>query len=201
MTSFTRKGERRRQQVLRAAAGVLMAEGLRALTHRRVAQAAGVPLGTTTYYFTSRGDLLRATVGVLIEDERERRAGVQVRDLSAPSVARALVELLLPPGPASPREQAAVVYERMAEGLRDPAIRGLIREDYVELEAQVARVVAVLSPAPDPGTVLALAEGRVLRWLVSEGGVADLEDLIAADLRWLGRTAACLTPPSGGPRP
>ncbi|HYN56062.1 MAG TPA: TetR family transcriptional regulator [Motilibacterales bacterium] len=186
MTTHTSKGEQRRQQVLEAASGVLMAEGFRALTHRRVALAAGVPLGTTTYYFTSRGDLVRATVGVLIEDERGRRAGVRVQDPSIPSVAHALVELLLPPGPASPRAQASLIYERLAEGVRDPIIADLIREDYADLEAQVARVLVALSPAPDPGTVLALADGRVLRWLFSEGGVADLEDLVASDLRWLG---------------
>lgn len=187
MATFTRKGEQRRQQVLHAASGVLLAEGLRALTHRRVAQAAGVPLGTTTYYFTSRDDLVRATVGALIEHERERRAGVHALDPSIPSVGRALVELLLPPGPTTPREQAAVLYERLAEGLRDPGIRDLLKEDYADLESQVARVLAVLSRAPDPGRVLALVDGRVLRWLASEEDVADLEDLVTVDLRWLGQ--------------
>ena len=79
MPPWTAKGSMRRQQVLKAAGDIMLAEGFRALTHRRVAEAAGVPLGTTTYYFTDRADLMRATVGHFLEREQVRRRGDCVR--------------------------------------------------------------------------------------------------------------------------
>jgi DNA-binding transcriptional regulator YbjK len=189
MVALTRKGAVRRQQVLDAAAGVLLAEGFRALTHRRVAEAAGVPLGTITYYFTSRDHLVESTVGVLLEHDRARRAAVQASGTSAQAVAQALVELLLPEQAASSKEHAAVIYERLGEGLRDVTIRGLVDDDYAELEAHVARLLAGLPGSPDPGLVLALVEGRLLRWLATDGDTAELDALVAADLRTLTRTS------------
>ena len=42
-----------------AALSLIAQQGFAAVTHRRVAAAAGVPLGSTTYYFDSREHLLR----------------------------------------------------------------------------------------------------------------------------------------------
>ena len=44
--------------------------GLAGLTHRAVADEAGVPLGSTTYYFADRNDLLVAAMHVAIKAER-----------------------------------------------------------------------------------------------------------------------------------
>lgn len=54
-----RHGEGRRGEILDAALGLIAEQGFDAVTHRRVAAAAGVPLGSTTYYFDSREHLLR----------------------------------------------------------------------------------------------------------------------------------------------
>jgi DNA-binding transcriptional regulator YbjK len=188
MVALTRKGALRRQQVLDAAAGILLADGFRALTHRRVAEAAGVPLGTITYYFTSRDHLAGATVGLLLEQDRVRRVDVQASGASEQAVAQALVELLMPEQAATSREHVAVIYERLGEGLRDVTIRGLVDDDYADLEAHVARLLACVPGSPDPGLVLALVEGRLLRWLATDGDMADLEALVAADLRTVMRT-------------
>src|SRR3954465_962 len=48
----------RREQILEATLRVIGREGREAVTHRAVAEEAGVPLGSTTYYFDSRDDLL-----------------------------------------------------------------------------------------------------------------------------------------------
>lgn len=49
---------------------VIVAGGLAALTHRAVADEAKVPLGSTTYYFADRNDLLVAAMEVAIKAER-----------------------------------------------------------------------------------------------------------------------------------
>lgn len=56
------KGPERRRAIARAGGRVLRRSGIEGLTHRAVAEEAGVPLGSTTYYFTSRNDLLLAAV-------------------------------------------------------------------------------------------------------------------------------------------
>jgi len=49
----------RRQLILKTTLRVIAEEGVAAVTHRRVASAAGIPLGSTTYHFESRLHLLR----------------------------------------------------------------------------------------------------------------------------------------------
>lgn len=52
----------RRQAIVDAAGRVIAASGLAAVTHRRVAEVAGVPVGSTTYYFTDLDDLRQAAL-------------------------------------------------------------------------------------------------------------------------------------------
>jgi DNA-binding transcriptional regulator YbjK len=56
--SRTARGEARRTRILDAVLTIVGREGTGAVTHRAVAAAAGVPLAATTYYFSSRDDLL-----------------------------------------------------------------------------------------------------------------------------------------------
>src|SRR4051812_49154309 len=49
----------RREQILEAALRVIGRSGRQAVTHRSVAEEAGVPLRSPTHFFHSRGDLLR----------------------------------------------------------------------------------------------------------------------------------------------
>src|SRR5882672_1153022 len=49
----------RREAILDAALAVIAERGTEQLTHRSVAEEAGVPLGSTTYYFASRDELVR----------------------------------------------------------------------------------------------------------------------------------------------
>ncbi|MEE0844614.1 MAG: TetR family transcriptional regulator [Eggerthellaceae bacterium] len=78
-----RDPEGRRRTIVEAAAEILAHEGTRKLTHRRVAQQAGVPLGSTTQYFSSIDDLRRAgleELGRLIErDYDEMFASIEAR--------------------------------------------------------------------------------------------------------------------------
>ncbi|MCW4351708.1 TetR family transcriptional regulator [Hoyosella sp. YIM 151337] len=52
----------RPDRIVEAAITVVAEQGITALTHRRVAAAAGVPLGSTTYHFATLDDLLRAAL-------------------------------------------------------------------------------------------------------------------------------------------
>ncbi|WP_229229823.1 TetR/AcrR family transcriptional regulator [Sinomonas cyclohexanicum] len=58
-----------RERVLEAAVGLLGTQGLRALTHARVDEAAGVPRGSASNYFRTRAALLGGVVEWIVEQE------------------------------------------------------------------------------------------------------------------------------------
>ncbi|GAA1480584.1 hypothetical protein GCM10009624_10240 [Gordonia sinesedis] len=123
---------RRRTHVTDAALTLLGSEGGRALTHRAVDRAAGVPTGTCANYFPTRPDLLLAMAQRIFErlTPEEGRlatlAEVPVADapaeyvgyvverlLADPDLARALVELRLA------ASRSPEIFEVLAPVLRD----------------------------------------------------------------------------------
>lgn len=66
----------RRTAILDATLRVIAAHGIDAVTHRRVAAVADVPLGSTTYYFESRGQLLRDAFRRYLDQIRELQTSV-----------------------------------------------------------------------------------------------------------------------------
>src|SRR6187455_857656 len=59
----------RRTEILDGALAVLADQGMRGLTHRAVDAAAGLPAGSTSYYFRSRAALLEACVADLVAQD------------------------------------------------------------------------------------------------------------------------------------
>ena len=57
-TAATPKGERRRQALVESAAELILEGGIDAVRHRAVANRAGLPLASTTYYFESLDELV-----------------------------------------------------------------------------------------------------------------------------------------------
>ncbi|WP_280388130.1 TetR/AcrR family transcriptional regulator [Nocardia wallacei] len=54
-----RDPEGRRRAIIEAAVRVIAERGVAGVTHRRVAEVAGVPVGSTTYYFKDLDELIR----------------------------------------------------------------------------------------------------------------------------------------------
>lgn len=86
-----RFGQRRRRSAVR--------RGFEAVRHRAVARRAGLPLASTTYYFSSLDDLIAAAVEFIGMREaaqlRTRVAGLSKRRRGAETTAEVLVELLV----------------------------------------------------------------------------------------------------------
>ena len=90
----TPKGERRRDALTAAAAELLGSGGFDAVRHRAVAEKAGLPLASTTYYFGSLDELVTVAV------ERHGRDGLaegrlRLAALADPVDDAELVELFL----------------------------------------------------------------------------------------------------------
>lgn len=126
--AVTPKGERRRYALVQAAAELLCEGGFEAVTHRSVAERAGLPLASTTYYFTSLEELIEAAVEHLSAAEanqlRERVRALPRRRRGAEAAADLLVDLL---AGETNREQLISRYERYIACARHPEMRGVER--------------------------------------------------------------------------
>lgn len=128
MTEPTRRRrdpEGRRRALVSAAAELVVEIGVDALTHRKVAARAGVPLGATTQYFATLDDLREAAVRALADEVQERievtRAAVIADGVTPAGLARLVHEGL--------RDARAVQVDRavVTAAVHDPRVRELAR--------------------------------------------------------------------------
>jgi DNA-binding transcriptional regulator YbjK len=139
--AVTPKGERRRYALVSAAADLLCEGGFDAVRHRAVARRAGLPLASTTYYFSSLDDLIEKAVEHAgareAEQLRTRVATLSRRRRGTESTADVLVDLLV--GEATGlrvTEQLISRYERYiacaaSRAARHPAAHSQQRTDAV----------------------------------------------------------------------
>ncbi|RKT82088.1 DNA-binding transcriptional regulator YbjK [Saccharopolyspora antimicrobica] len=156
-----RKDPARPERIARAAIAVVAERGVDKLTHRAVAAQAGVPLGSTTYYFATLDDLLASALRQAAADDvahlREWAQGLN-GDLAV-----ALTDLVLHYlGPA--RAQTAVEHQLYIAALHKPALHGASQE----WDSALAELFASLV---DPATGRALSVvfcGLLLQGIVRE---------------------------------
>ena len=169
------RGERRRRALAEAAAALVAERGIATVTHRAVAERAGLPLAATTYYFTSLAELVESAVAVVAEGWL---SGAQAAVAGLPSVlrdpaelARAVV-LVVSATPFGAQPIAAsdllVLYDRYLEAGRHPYLQPAVRAHNERLDGLLGEVLARGGRAPDPATaraLLALVDGAILRAL------------------------------------
>ncbi|MFP5020881.1 TetR/AcrR family transcriptional regulator [Pseudonocardia phyllosphaerae] len=164
----TEKGERRRAQLVAAAADLLEENGFDAVRHRAVAERAGVPLAATTYYFSSLDDLVAAALDHLGGEELAMsRTCLDEHD----DPSEIVLDLLL--GPRSRTgglDPVLLRFERLIGSGRRPYLAGLLRAQRVEFDAQLDEALTrAAGRRPRPGEVrrvTALVDGVVLTALI-----------------------------------
>ncbi|MEV6772192.1 TetR family transcriptional regulator [Nocardia sp. NPDC051030] len=146
-----RDPERRIEEITAATERVIAARGIEGLTHRAVAEEAGVPLGATTYHFATKGDLIAAALqravdrfGVYLDDWVAQRPTLTI-DQYVVLLADALVRSF-----ESEHDQQVLEFELYMAALRRPALR-VIADQYTEL------TVRTLMHYSDPVTATAAA--------------------------------------------
>ena len=87
-----RRGPQRRRLILETTLRLIAEGGVDSVTHRKVAEAAGVPLGSTTYYFESRDHLLREAFDHYLAQATKLQADVRSGPLDSQA---ALVDYLV----------------------------------------------------------------------------------------------------------
>jgi len=175
--AVTPKGERRRYALVSAAADLLCEGGFDAVRHRAVARRAGLPLASTTYYFSSLDDLIARAVEHVGEREAEqlrtRVAMLSRRRRGAESTADILVDLLVEEAAGQrASEQLISRYERYIACARHPMLRDIQRRILRQRTEAVIEVVERSGRAVRPEYVNALVnavDGAVVAALVSDG--------------------------------
>lgn len=172
--------EHRRRSILDAVLRVVAEGGVDAVTHRRVAAAARVPLGSTSYYFASRDDLLREAfrqhagdVYGSLDALAEGRPLGSADDLVAFLVEMVRRELVDP-------SMVLVEYELIVRAARDPELAREVNVYERNLAARLAEALerlGVPSPLEAARTLIALVRGFELERLTRPA--AELADLRA----------------------
>ncbi|WP_375385542.1 TetR/AcrR family transcriptional regulator [uncultured Microbacterium sp.] len=147
----------RRDRIIDACLDVLADVGVAGTSHRRVAAAAGVPLGSMTYHFSGMDELLReAFARMSLESSarlRARMAGATDRD----SAKRAVIEHIQTDIFASTRE-LVLTHELYTLAARDPSYKDITH-------AWMDRTRRLLEQQFDPTTARlldALVEGLTI---------------------------------------
>ena len=194
----------RHRLVADAALGVLAEHGSRGLTHRAVDTAAGLPPGSTSYYYRSRAALLSACVQRLVEQDHAELDALtpMVTAADRAALSRAVAGILhrwLTTG----RHRHLARYELTLESVRRPEVAAELHRSGNGLRERIAAILAGLG-ADDPP--------RRARWLVAcidgivfdavagatSGSPPDAADLDAAARDLIN---AVLPAPGADPRP
>lgn len=140
-TRRRRDPEARRLEIVTAAAELIVEIGVDALTHRKVAARAGVPLGATTQYFATLDDLREAAIGALaaeIETRIDETRRAVVSEGVTPAGLAKLVHQGLTDARAIQADRAVVTA-----AVHDPRVRGFARQWSDEVVGFIAPVHGV----------------------------------------------------------
>ena len=183
------RGAARRDALLDAVLRIVAEVGTDAVTHRRVAEEAGLPLASTTYWFESKEHLLTAALERAADRDIERLnefrtdpAGtVDPADASdsadADDPLALAIDVIL--GPLEERDQCnrgslLAIYALMLEAARRPALRAINRrwtEAYLDVLARLLSLAGSRAPRGDAAIVLAAADGLLVEQLVASESV------------------------------
>jgi DNA-binding transcriptional regulator YbjK len=176
------KGPARREHIVRATLELIGEHGPDAVTHRAVADRAGVPLSATTYWFASKDDLLQETLLLAAREEVERLERLVLelapRELDVREWARAVSAVLATDLADDPIRHVAFT-ELVLEGSRRPWLRKEVERwhaAHLRLAEMGLRATGAPDPPGDAPLVVAAITGFLLGQLVSP--VDDFEKRI-----------------------
>jgi DNA-binding transcriptional regulator YbjK len=189
MEVATQTTQGRREQILEATLLVIGRSGREAVTHRAVAEEAGVPLGSTTYYFDSRDDLLGQALEHVARSETERYAqlGEEMRKARTPcQLADMLLDELI--FEAQDRTTYIAEYELWLEAGRRPELREAATAWCNAVQLAIAGALDKLGstdPGADASLVVAALDGLGERVLGREDDPAKAAAEFRPQLRRL----------------
>jgi DNA-binding transcriptional regulator YbjK len=174
------RGEARRRDILLATLALVRRGGIAAVTSRAVAREARVPLGSLSYYFDGKDDLLEQALLLHVDEEVGRLRAISDAlaagdDEPDPEhAARAFTAVL-------DEDDLATIaqFELYLEAARSPALREAAARCFAAYEEVVTAALAAAG-LPDPASAaplfLAFADGRGLRQLAAPASAPALDE-------------------------
>ncbi|MBV9417295.1 MAG: TetR family transcriptional regulator [Solirubrobacterales bacterium] len=179
------RGTARREALLDAVLRLVAEVGVDAVTHRRVAEVAGLPLASTTYWFESKEHLLIAALERAAGEDIERlraflgetaaQAGDPIGQAGDP-VGLAVAAILGLGDGQSSRGWLLATYALMLEAARMPALRDVTMrwtDAYLEAIPPLLAAAGSRHPRSDAELLLAAADGLLVEQLAT-GDASDL---------------------------
>jgi DNA-binding transcriptional regulator YbjK len=155
-----RRGIERTNKILEATLRILAREGASAVTHRAVAEEAGVPIAATTYYFESKDDLLSGAFRRHAENEA-MRVSAAISNLEEDATVDELADRLgdyLFEGLNAARPSILAEHELLLQAARSPDLETYSRVFYQSIGDQIGTVMRNIgSESPEADTILILA--------------------------------------------
>ncbi|MDT5115211.1 MAG: hypothetical protein QOE30_950 [Mycobacterium sp.] len=152
--SRKRNGDERRRELCDAAIQVLAEHGSRGLTHGQVDRCAGVPEGTTSYYYRTRAALLRGVGTRIAEIDVANLQSVIDEPLDPLSPFAHLAELTMmqADGPGLMLNRAR--HELVLGAVRDPGLAETSQTFVARINAMAHEAIAHLQPGTDDPALL-----------------------------------------------
>jgi len=174
-----------RTRALDAALELLGESGIRALTHTRVDERAGLPKGSTSNWFRTRDALVAGAVSWLAEHERADLDRAEMPQIDTPEqLSEALSRMIaIQTGPLAARTRAR--YALFLEGAGDPELLAPLLEQrriFVEWTAALLAQVGARTPEEAARALMAASEGLVLHRVTVEPD-AEIQPVIARAVR------------------
>ena len=162
------RGRERRQALLETTLRVIGEEGVDAVSHRRIAELAEVPLGSTTYWFASRQEMLTEALEHFargeIENLRHALAGVLDRRMSRARLVDEFTDFLLHQL-GETRWRTRAQYSLLQEAGRVPELEPVCREwtaAWHEVLSEVFASLGAKSPELEARMFLPLLDGLLV---------------------------------------
>jgi DNA-binding transcriptional regulator YbjK len=152
-----------RTRVLDSAIDLLASGGLRALTHVRVDAHAGLPKGSTSNYFRTRGALLEGVANWIVERELPL-----VQSMVAPQSPTELVGAMCAALEVTTRDNRTLTTARLVlfmEASHNPVLREVLSHGRATLEAPVVASLSAMgarNPQAAFEAIAACFEGLIL---------------------------------------
>lgn len=188
---LSRRGQERKIEMLEAALRIVGRDGLAALSMRSLAVEADMPLGATTYYFTSKSALIAEAFRLHASRETERVLHA-IRQLPTEPSARQLADQMtsfLLGGLTRHRRQLISEYELLVGATREAELASLSRSWQQAMQRELRRVAKKLGspqPAIDAQLLLGLLAGLEVDHLSAEPDTTDQAAIRAVIQRAVG---------------
>jgi len=140
----------RRTHIADVTIGTIAREGMRGLTHRAVDRAAGLPEGSTSYYFRTREALLFAALARMAElDTADIGELPDIRGPADLDLLSGLLAKIMRAWLTTGRDRTLARYELSLEATRRPALRAKMTE-YGASFRKLTETMLVAAGVPEP---------------------------------------------------